>query len=423
MPWGLPEAGDSGAAPAQGYYDANGNWIASGTSAYAPDDFSGTSGAGDAGGFVNSGYSSTPTQNSVNSDLANLNQGNAGNNSATPWVPTGGLGADGMAKTPWQPPAGSAPSRPAPQVAGWMDISKPFFDETTGETVANRLLDPNTRATAWDAANPNAFANPGAFENFYEGVAGQFNNRPVATNRAEVAYDQYERDRPDLGPSELGTYYDHAKKRTSEDMNAQLAARGSFNTSRGVQQVGDALTGLEAERANREADHDLARSADARAWATGRSGAAQGADASSRGLAQTDLAQTLGYGGLALNAQGAEEGRLLNDLGVQTGLDAQEFGRLSGALNAGSVAGQSHAGRIGMGWDALFGLGGAASGVVGSQNQQQIEALTELEQLIQDAYNRGDKAAVAQLQQDRANLMGEGGAAIDTVGGFIGLGG
>ena len=57
----------------------------------------------------------------------------------------------------------------------------------------------------------------------------------------------------------LDPYYERARERTSGDINKQLGARGMFGSSVGMGMLGDALGGLGAEQANREADYALAR--------------------------------------------------------------------------------------------------------------------------------------------------------------------
>lgn len=73
---------------------------------------------------------------------------------------------------------------------------------------------------------------PGAAESFYQQVQGGVNQN-------------------------LDPYYQRARERTSADINKQLAARGQFGSSVGTGMLGDALSNLSAEQANREADFQL----------------------------------------------------------------------------------------------------------------------------------------------------------------------
>ena len=58
-------------------------------------------------------------------------------------------------------------------------------------------------------------------------------------------------------PASLDPYYARARARTSADMNNQLAARGQFGSTAGMGMLGNALSNLSAEQANREADYAL----------------------------------------------------------------------------------------------------------------------------------------------------------------------
>lgn len=57
----------------------------------------------------------------------------------------------------------------------------------------------------------------------------------------------------------LDPYYQRARERTAADVNKQIGARGMFGSSVGLDQLGNALGGLSAEQANREAQYALDR--------------------------------------------------------------------------------------------------------------------------------------------------------------------
>jgi hypothetical protein len=326
------------------------------------------------------------------------------------WQPTGGY-TNSIASLPpqqQQGPTGQgqvAPPAPQQPTGDW-DMSQAGIGERVGEQAANQLMNQNTLGRQWATQNSGAFASPGSMEQYWEGVSGNYNNRPVATNRAESAYNTFQNQRNELGELPgLDPYYERARERASADINRQLAARGGFNSSRGMGVLSDAMQGLNAEQANREADYALQRSSNALNWASGGSQAASAADASSRGVAQTDLAQTLGYGSLANNAQNAEQNRLLTDLGVAMGLDTQEMSRLSGATQAAASSQMAREGRIGQMFDSQLGLGKAVSDTVGKSHDELFRMLDETEDAIHAATLTGDKAALDRATARRAEIQ------------------
>ena len=173
-----------------------------------------------------------------------------------------------------------------------------------------------------------AFAPTGS-EQYANQVAGRFNaprnfqpGGGGATNRAEEAYQDYRSSGLQAG---LDPYYDRAKQKTSTDIDKALAARGMHGSSAGLQQVSDAMSGLNAEQANREGDFDLQRLG--LGGQLGRS-----ADISSMGGAEHDLQRSLA-------GQGAELDWLRTGADIAGQGDRGLLGRLGYGLQA-SGAGQ-----------------------------------------------------------------------------------
>jgi len=335
----------------------------------------------------------------------------------------------GGSQNPGTQGAGGSAAGAAPAAAPFaynpnFDMNTPQVDETTGADIAGQLMNPNTRGTAWQSANPQAFAAPGQGEQYWNQVAGNFNNRPVASNMAASAYNNYESQRNELGALPgLDPYYDRARERTAGDLNRQLAARGGYNTSRGLNMLSDASQGLTAEQANREADYALKRSQNAMNWAQGGAQAAQGADNSSLNQGKLDLAQTMGFGDLAMGAQDAEQNRLLTDLGVNMGLDAQQMGRMGGALDASSVSGGARRDRIMDVFNSMFNMGNATSGVAGQSFEDMMKSLLELEDGTAAAELGGDANAVGNEMSGRQEGQAGIGNAFELIPKLVGMGG
>lgn len=248
--------------------------------------------------------------------------------------PADGVQATGQA---WDPK--SAPASP-----GWTDAPTASWGSRPGENgiLASRpgapgaaeegtLGGPGAREQAWDQfgaqffspgpsrefhnENKGAFTQPSASEQHWAGVSGQ--NAPVVENRADQAYDQYQREMPGfIDAPDLGTYYDYAQKRGLERLGNEQSSRGVYGSSVGSAQAGDFIGGLEAQRANREADYDLARNADRRATLTGAGQLARSGDLTDIAQAGADLSWLMGKGGAAAAADGARLQGL--GLGVQS---------------------------------------------------------------------------------------------------------
>lgn len=192
---------------------------------------------------------------------------------------------------------------------------------------------------------------PGSQESFWQFampgvVAGAGQDNPM-----NAAMSSFQANRPDLaGDPGLAPYYDDAKRRALESVNANAAARGAYGSSAALDQGTEAVAALEGQRAQQEADYALRQAAEGRAW-EGLGGDLAGAlSADRRGWTGMGLEGSAG-------AQNAEMSRLLNM--AQTGqvLNADERARLANWMNAAGVSQQSREGRIQGGFDNMLGLG------------------------------------------------------------------
>lgn len=107
---------------------------------------------------------------------------------------------------------------------------------------------------AYDAFAPGLQA-PGAGESAVRGLASTGARNMGAANTQDQYFRQFQNQ---IGQDPgLGAYYDRAADRFSTGMNAQLAARGGYGSSRGLEALSEGLGGLEAQRAAEEADYML----------------------------------------------------------------------------------------------------------------------------------------------------------------------
>jgi hypothetical protein len=118
------------------------------------------------------------------------------------------------------------------------------------------------------------------------------------------------------GPG-LDPYYARQREKVQADLNDQLAARGAYGTSVGVGAIGEALTDLGAQQANREAEYArlVAGQAD-----------------------RERMNRLMGFGGLAEAAQGAELSRLGGGISAALGVDQAGLARLASAMDAATTA-------------------------------------------------------------------------------------
>ncbi len=205
-------------------------------------------------------------------------------------VPTGEVKYTGFARPAGAGPAGAAGATGTP------------FNEYVDNIASNQappaaqpFFQPQNALTAWNPAGPGFqpytppegnglnMMEPGAGEKRYEntkteydapGAAETFWEQNAASFSAPGQGEQFAADansRFGTGPNlskdgGYGAYYDRAKERAVETLDASLAARGAYGSSVGLGQIGETISDLEADRARTEADYDLRRSETERGW-------------------------------------------------------------------------------------------------------------------------------------------------------------
>lgn len=252
-------------------------------------------------------------------------------------------------------------------------VGEQFFNQQQGQ-----FAGPTRTGQQFEGAQQ-TFGQPGQGEQYFNQVQGKF-NQPRATQQQ---YQQFQA-RP-----EFGDYYDRAEQRTVGSMNDQLAARGAYGGSAGMDQIGQALADLNAQRANREADYAL------QAAQTGGQ-LAQAADANRR----ADLGM---FGDLAFGAQGLEQQRAMQGLQGAQMADQQALQNTMSGMQAASTAqglhrqrGRDYMSDLFAPTSALAGLHqGAMQGIIGGDQALLDSALgfdvaRNREALNQD-YRRGEQ--------------------------------
>lgn len=196
-------------------------------------------------------------------------------------------------------------------------------------------------AEQWQQQNQSRFLQPGAAQNYWQQVQGQYGpGGPGTTNYSEQAYKNFQKPNIANDPG-LDPYYQNAQKRLTEGINNQAAARGMFGSSGALNQLTEGMGNLAAEQANREAQYNLQRLGEQRAW-EGLGGQLAGqADQSSRAGSQDALAWTQGLGQLAGNADQSELSRLMGGMNAAT--TAQQLGRERARDYIGDMMGASGA--------------------------------------------------------------------------------
>lgn len=174
-----------------------------------------------------------------------------------------------------QPPGGAGlqTGKAQPQMQG-LDFSKPGAGE------------------AYFGNNGMAWQSPSYGEVNNQGLVSQYsdpNARPQVTNNTQTWFDSYSANMPSIASDPgLAPYYENAKNRAAESIAQSTAARGSYGSSSANDQTARAFTDLEADRAQKEAQYNLQRLGEQRAWESLGGQLAGSADASSRAVSENE---------------------------------------------------------------------------------------------------------------------------------------
>lgn len=322
----------------------------------------------------------------------------------TPPVPPNLKGPAAQGSSPGRDPYagmrfGPTDLGPIQSPMGW-DFSSPGQGEQFFGLNQMRWMAPG-QASQWWGQNQDEFSTPGAMEDYYrrKSVQGQLSD----PTRSAGFFDQFQKQDPGLG-----AYYDRAKERTSGSLNEQLAARGGFGSSAGVDQLSQAITDLDAQRANREADFNLQQTALGGQLAN-----------------QADLRQ---QGLLALGGQlaGQAQSQMLSRLGqagqLAMGADAADLSRLGAGMNAAANAQQLRRQR---GRDYMADMFNPSQFLMNFNQQGLMNMLNNdqdlLASVIESQLGLG-RESLNQDMQNQAAHRGDIGMITDMMGSFMGGG-
>lgn len=271
------------------------------------------------------------------------------------------------------------PGAAAQTPVGW-DFSSPGVAEQTFQQQQQRFMQPG-QAQQWWGANQGQYQQPGEGEQYYSQMRGKFAD-PTAS---EGAYAQYQQ-----GPAGLDPYYDRQRTRAAADINNQLSARGGFGSTVGTQQISDAMVGLGAEQANREAAFRLQQQ---------QLGGQLAGQADAQRMAQMGLGQQMASGAQQLGLS-----RLGQAGGYAMGLDQFGFQQLAGQLQAAQMAqqarrtrGQDYFSNIYNPAMAAMGLSQQGLNALISGDQSQIDSMVAM--MMSRASEQARQVAAAKEQK------------------------
>ncbi len=113
----------------------------------------------------------------------------------------------------------------------------------------------------------NAASGPMAAQQFYDQVGGSYGQMGQYSdpNLAAGQYSQTQQAFGDLPIANFDPFYDRARQLATQDYNRQAAGRGVYGSSEALSGVGNVITDIEAQRANRSFDAEMARAQEQRA--------------------------------------------------------------------------------------------------------------------------------------------------------------
>ncbi len=150
----------------------------------------------------------------------------------------------------------------------------------------------------------NAASGPLAGQQFYDQVAGSFGTKGTYSdpNLAAGQYAQTQGAFGDMPIANFDPFYDRAIQLGTQDYNRQSAGRGVYGSSEALSGVGNIITDLNAQRANRSFDAEMQRAQEQRMRQQLLGEQARMGDLSSLAAFGANLSGVETYGNLANNA-------------------------------------------------------------------------------------------------------------------------
>jgi len=152
----------------------------------------------------------------------------------------------------------------------------------------------------------NASSGPNSSQQFYDQAAGDYDSRGTFSdpNRAAGQYEQTQGAFGDMPIAEFDPFYDRARQLGVQSYNQDAAGRGVYGSSESLSGVGNVITDIEAQRANRSFDAEMQRTQEQRMRQQLLGEQARAGDLSALGAFDANLAGTKTYGDLANQAAG-----------------------------------------------------------------------------------------------------------------------
>lgn len=315
-----------------------------------------------------------------------------------------------IAQSQAQAAAAAAAARNAPPDTAFNQMV-PGAGENYYNANANRWTNPTNSQTLF--GEERGLQQRGIGENYAGSQLQKYQNgTPQTTNLSANQYQNALAADPNLAPDAgFGQYYQNAEANAAAGINAQMAARGLYGSSAATGQLAQMYQGMEGDRANREAQYNLARAAENRGW-QGLFGQLAGqSDTMSGQQSHNQLAWMQGLGGLANQGEalGLQRTGLYGQLANQA--DVTGLNYLNSGMNAAQAAqglgmqrgqnmfnnelnfGNAMSGAMGQEYNGMFGTDlnlfntengmGVAAGTEQTnqnqlQNQQLMQALAAL---------------------------------------------
>lgn len=259
-----------------------------------------------------------------------------------------------------------------------------------------------------------------AGQSYWKGVQGAY--APGGPGYVGAAHQSFN---ANVDPG-LESYYDQAFKQAAAGMNNELAARGQYGSSAGMQQIGLMGVNLAADRANREADYRLRRqealtqsaamaSGDERAW-IGEQGQLA-FQAGNEDLAYRNF-------GVSAGATGQQLGMARQGQNFEQGLAMDEFGlgQASAGMQAMSMAQQLRGNRLQDAFANQLQLGDRANAGYNAYIDSMIGGNAGVADVVMgkatDQYNRDEAQAMREAQ-----MLSDAGSTLTTLASSYGGGG
>ena len=248
----------------------------------------------------------------------------------------------------------------------WIDSQIPKFEDPwAGEQHVAGMMD--------------TIGNPGAGQQFWNGVQGSFNSMGAGLgqgytgpNNAQAAFDMTKGMLPGSLQPKFDAYYDRMKQKVMGDVDAQSAARGAYGSNAALNGSIGAGLDVEAQRAKAETDFMLADSANQMGWQGLLGNQGRNADLSGLGIfgsklqgANYDLNKLGTFGDLAFRSEGMDLDKKRTEADLAFGVDDQALERMGAGISTAFNSQQAHRGQLNDAFDA--------ANIVDNERDERIE--------------------------------------------------